>query len=190
MARFKTILTNAGAAALTVAMYKGETIFPDYVLAGSGIFNDDPATITALVSPVSVDIKVMDREFVEADGSNPSLLKIATQTSNIGLTVVTPIREFLLYANSDSGADMANAIPFAYAWLEGDDTDNILAPPLNPGQADTMHFHELAIFVTNQEMASIEVSFALDGFVSHRYLKEVVAGLLPKFVGDALTWDE
>jgi len=180
MARFKTILTNAGASALARAMYHGDIVFPDYALAGRGIFDGEQATVTDLVEPVAVDIRVMDRELIEADGNEPCKLKIAVQTFNSGITEVTPVREILLYANSNAGADMANAIPFAYAWLYGDDTDNILAPPLNPGQFDTIHFHELAIFVTNQEVAHIEVSFSFNGFVTHRLLNEIMEELLNK----------
>ena len=176
MARFKTILTNQGAAALTLAMYRGEHVFPDFAAMGSGVFDGAKATITELVTPVNVDTKVMDREFVETAGQ-PSILKISVQTFNTGLTELTPIREIMLYANSDNGQDMAAAIPFAYAWLDGDDTDNILPPSLTPGTHDTIHLHELALFVTNQEAASIEVSFALNGFVTHRYLGELMSGV-------------
>lgn len=215
MARFKTILTNAGAAALTLSMYREEYVFPDYVLAGSGIFDGEQATVTELVEPIDVDIRVMDREFIEAEGENPAMLKVATQVFNTGLTEVTPVRELLLYANSNGGEDMSSAIPFAYAWLDGTDTDNILPPPLNPGTFgafDTIHFHELAIFTTNQEVAHIEVSFSFNGFVTHRFLNEIIEGLLreisqleeliknhscdgnidgmlPNFVGDALVWN-
>ena len=42
---------------------------------------------------------------------------------------------------------------------------------------DTIHFHELAIFVTNQEVAHINVSFTFNGFVTHRYLNERLNGL-------------
>ncbi|MCL2223557.1 MAG: phage tail protein [Defluviitaleaceae bacterium] len=196
MARFETILTSAGSAALTAAMYNGEKVFPDYVLAGSGILSGNPATVTALVNPVTVDIKINDRELIvsEDETVEPSLLKIATQVSNAGITAVTPIRELLLYANSqfDSGGNLVQlGIPFAYAWLNGADTDNILSPPINPGQQDTLHFHELAIFVTNQELASIEVRFALDGFVTHRMLNELMGKILqPSFDGETLTFTQ
>jgi len=177
MARFKTILTNQGAAALTLAMFRGEKIYPDFVLMGQGIFADPPQEITELVDPVNVDARVMDREFIEPTAEQPAILQISVQTFNTGITVPTPIREILLYANSNGGEDMANAIPFAYAWLDGPDTDNVLPPPLVPGVHDTIHLHELALFVTNQEVASIEVSFAFNGFVTHRYLNEILDGI-------------
>ena len=67
---------------------------------------------------------------------------------------------------------MANAIPFVYGWLVGPDTDNTLPQPLTLGIHDTIHLHELAIFVTNQEADSIEVKFAFYGFVTHCLLQE------------------
>ena len=182
MARFKTILTNQGAAALTLAMYQGNKVSPDFAQMGSGIFDGPQATVTELVEPVAVDVRVMDREFVEADGDTPSMLQISVQTFNTGLTELTPIREILLYANTNGGTDMTNAIPFAYGWLDGPDTDNILPPPLMPGIHDTIHLHELALFVTNQEAANIEVKFAFHGFVTHRFLQERLEeaiGLIP-----------
>jgi hypothetical protein len=193
MAQFKIILTNAGASALTVGMYTGKKVVPDFALVGSGIFDSNPAIITELVNPANAGIKIIDREFIEAEGKSPSLLKITTQVSNAGITKITPIREIMLYANSNGGADMENAVPFAYAWLDGDDTDNILAPPINPDQQDTQHTYELVLFVTNQQLANIEVNFSLCGFVTHRYLQEVISKatveVMPRFEGDALVFD-
>jgi hypothetical protein len=173
MARFITVLTHAGAAALTEAMHKGEKIFPDFVTAGEGRFSGDPAAVTELVSPLNADIKITDREFIRAEGESPPVLKITAQTSNEGITKITPIREILLYANSSGGTDMTNAVPFAYARLDGEDTDNVLSPPIVTDRADAHHFHELALFVTNQQAANIEVRFAFNGFVTHGYLNEL-----------------
>jgi|GEM_PF-1598644 len=155
MARFKTILTNAGASLLTQALAKSETVTINSVVMGEGVFEEkDKSNITALVAPVEVNTLLGEREFIEGD---PSLLKISIQTLNNGLTEPVPIREIGLYAEDTF---------FAYAWLEGADTDNILPPPLHLEVADTIHLHELALFVTHQENAKIEVTFAFAGFVS------------------------
>jgi len=161
MARFKTILTDAGAILLTQALAKSETVTIDSVVMGEGVSEaEDKNKITALVSPVEVNTKLGDRAFIEG---NPSLLKVSIQTLNNGLIEPVPIREIGLYADQTF---------FAYAWIEGEDTDNILPPPLNLEVADTIHLHELALFVTNQEQASIDVNFAFDGFVSHQSFNE------------------
>ncbi|MCL2357481.1 MAG: DUF6273 domain-containing protein [Defluviitaleaceae bacterium] len=174
MARFKTILTNRGATALALAMYEGGTVLPDFVQMGSGIYAGAQAEVTEIVTPLTVDVRIAGREFIEATGGEPSKLQISLQTFNTGLTTATPIREILLYANSNGGTDMTNAIPFAYAWLDGPDTDNILPPPLTPGTHDTIHLHELVLFVTNQEVAHIEVSFTFNSFVTHGHLADTL----------------
>jgi hypothetical protein len=155
MARFKTILTDAGATLLTQALALQQTVDINSVKMGSGVYTGDQVELTELVTEVEVNSVLGDKEFIEGD---PSLLKISVQTLNNGLTEPTPIREIGLFADTTL---------FAYAWLDGEDTDNVLPPPLDINVADTMHQHELALFVTNQENASIQVSFAFNGFVSH-----------------------
>ena len=85
MARFKTILINQGAVALTLAMYQGNKVFSDFAQMGSGIFDRLQVTVTELVNPVAVDVRVMDRKFIEADGDTSSMLQISVQTFNTGL---------------------------------------------------------------------------------------------------------
>jgi len=163
VARFKTILTDVGAVLLTQALVREEKVNIDSVEMGDGVFEGDKARVRGITSPITVNTKMSDREFVDGGGEQPSLLKITVQTFNDGLTSPAAIREIGLFAEGTL---------FAYAWIDGADTDNILPPPLDISVADTIHVHELALFVTNQESANIEVSFTFGGFVTHRHLDE------------------
>jgi len=197
MASFNTVMTAAGATALANALNTGGKIFPDFALAGSGVFPGPQEDVTALVSPVDVDIQVVDRELVEASDGEPPKLLVVVNITNAGITEPTPIRELLLLANSNGGADLTNAVPFAYAWLDDPGTDNILSPPPDPNKYNTVHTHKMALVVTNQEMAHIEVSFTLNGGATIRYVNEEIARLeglirqmMPRFEGSTLVFGE
>lgn len=61
---------------------------------------------------------------------------------------------------------------FGYSWLDGADSDNILPPDSFLGRAgmdgegDTVHIHDVAVVVTNQENSGITVEVGNGSFVT------------------------
>ncbi len=65
------------------------------------------------------------------------------------------------------GLDISgNEILFCYGWLDGEDSDNVLPATTFEEDADTVHIHDLAVFITNQEAAAVSVQVGVGSFVT------------------------
>lgn len=66
---------------------------------------------------------------------------------------------------------------FCYGWLDGEDSDNVLPATSFEEEADTVHIHDLAVFITNQEAASVSVQVSGDSYVTNTQLIAYAAPL-------------
>ena len=153
MARFKSIVTDAGAAALTALIAAGKPLILTHAAAGSGVATVSPNTLTGIVTPENVAVSLGEKDLIEGD---PAIMRIPVQVTNEGLDAPVWIREVAVYGKNIDGAE----IMFCYGWLDGGDTDNVLPATSFAEDADTVHVHDLAVFVTNQEAASVSVQVA------------------------------
>ena len=171
----------------------------------------EKTVVTELVDPLQIITRIRGREFVEAVDNNRGILRVETEASNQGISQHTAIRELMLYANSewklDANGDLVleprefmnrpvldadknpimdpvlltPGIPFAYAWLEGQDVDNVLPVPgidTGGGQVLTYHYHTMELFVLNHMIPFIEVVVAPGGSVTNSYLNERLLRLI------------
>lgn len=174
MATYRSIITNAGASLLSYQLAHGGSVNIYRAAAGNGIPSGDPRQLTTLVSEQpSLNIDLGAKQFIDG---NPSVVIIPVQINNAGITVPTAIREIGLFAEDPNGEE----ILFAYSYIDGADTDNILPPPqvTNPEQQfDTVHTHDIILFITSDENAVISVTYTPSNFVSQSQLVEVTDGL-------------
>ncbi len=163
MARFRSTITDRGNVVLTQLIATGSQLQIVRAASGDGVPTVSPNTLTALVSPVTVDTQVQAKEFIDG---NPSIMKIPVQVTNAGLESAVWIREIGIFALDGNGVEFL----FAYSWLDGGDSDNILPPSSFLGDienpADTVHIHDVAMFVTNQENSTISVQVGASSFVT------------------------
>lgn len=173
MATYRSIITNAGASLLSYLLAHGGSVNIYRAAAGNGIPSGDPRQLTTLVSEQpSLNIDLGAKQFIDG---NPSVVIIPVQINNAGITVPTAIREIGLFAEDPNGEE----ILFAYSYIDGADTDNILPPPqvTNPDQPfDTVHTHDIILFITSDENAVISVTYTPSNFVSQSQLVEVTDG--------------
>lgn len=163
MASYKSTVTDRGKEVLTQQLNAGGQLQVVRAISGDGIAAVSPNTLIALVSPLSVDTQVQAKEFI---AGSPSILKIPVQVSNRNLEAPVWIREIGIFAlDSDSKEFL-----FAYSWLVGADSDNILPPSAflegSERPADTVHLHDVALFVTNQENSTINVQIGAASFTT------------------------
>jgi len=167
MATYRSIITNAGASLLSYQLAHGGSVNIYRAAAGNGIPSGDPRQLTTLVSEQpSLNIDLGAKQFIDG---NPSVVIIPVQINNAGITVPTAIREIGLFAEDPNGEE----ILFAYSYIDGADTDNILPPPqvTNPEQQfDTVHTHDIILFITSDENAVISVTYTPSNFVSQSQL--------------------
>lgn len=74
-----------------------------------------------------------------------------------------------------------------YGWLDGDDSDNVLPATSFEEDADTVHIHDLAVFVTNQEAASVSVQVAPGSYVTREQMTTYAAPLVHTQGADTIT---
>jgi len=192
MAHFKGILLDTGARLLTESLLQGNTCYPDHIQTGSGIFpadfDDERAVITELVEPLNLESVIKESLFIDVESNTRGVLRIETEVNNRNITEVAAIRELILYANSTWDTDENGNIivnkngmafptkpgtPFAYAWLVGEDVDNVLPVPGiagGGGQVITYHYHTIELYVLNQFIDIIEVIVNPGAGVSREYL--------------------
>ena len=176
MARFKSTITDRGAEVLTAFLAAGKRLVLVSAAAGDGVAQVSPNTLTALVNPINVNAQIGEKTFVE---SNPSYMRIPVQITNAGLESAQYVREVATFALDEKDAPFM----FSYSWLDGADSDNILPPDSFLGRAgmdgdnvlpattfeedaDTVHIHDVAVVVTNQENSGITVEVGNGSFVT------------------------
>ena len=77
------------------------------------------------------------------------------------------------------GLDISgNEILFCYGWLDGEDSDNVLPATTFEEDADTVHIHDLAVFITNQEAAAVSVQVGVGSFVTTAQMTAYAAPVL------------
>lgn len=165
MARFKSTITDKGAEVLTAFLAAGKQLVLTSAAAGDGVSQVSPNTLTALVSPINVNTQIGEKTFVE---SNPSYMRIPVQVTNAGLEAAVYVREVAVYALDENESPFM----FSYSWLDGEDSDNVL-PPCSfqteeglAGEGDTVHVHDVAVVVTNQENSGITVNVGSGSYVT------------------------
>lgn len=175
MARFRSTITDRGSEVLTQMIASGSQLQVVRAASGDGIPETSPNTLSALVSPVSVNTQVQAKEFIAGD---PSIMKIPVQVTNAGLESSVWIREVGIFALDADNVEFL----FAYSWLDGTDSDNILPPSSFLGEieemADTVHIHDVAIFVTNQENSAVSVQVGAFSFVTSAQMTAYAAPLV------------
>ena len=177
MARFKSTITDRGAEILTAFLAAGKRLVLVSAAAGDGVAQVSPNTLTALVNPINVNAQIGEKTFVE---SNPSYMRIPVQVTNAGLETAQYVREVATFALDEKDAPFM----FSYSWLDGADSDNILPPDSFLGRAgmdgegDTVHIHDLAVFITNQEAAAVSVQVGVGSFVTTAQMTAYAAPVL------------
>ena len=165
MAHFKSVVTNIGAEKIAAIVTGGGKLSLTRAAVGSGRTDSDRAAMTALIQEVTAEVQTGDMTVTTtADGM--TVMQLPVQITNKGQTGPLPIREVGLY-----GQDTGGEYLFAVSWLDGEDTDNIIPPPADPAEADTVHVHDVGIIVTNQEAAVIEVKMGLGGMATAEQLE-------------------
>lgn len=166
MARFKSTITDRGAEVLTAFLAAGKQLVLTSAAAGDGVAQVSQNTLTALVNPINVDAQVGEKTFVE---SNPSYMRIPVQVTNAGLETAQYVREVAIFALDENDAPFM----FSYSWLDGEDSDNVLPPcsfldddGLAADEGDTVHIHDVAVVVTNQQNSGITVDVGSGSYVT------------------------
>lgn len=170
MAKFKSVVTDGGSEALTALIASGQKLVLTRAAAGSGVSAVSPNTLTDLVDAVNVHVSLAEKELVEG---SPTIMQIPVQVTNEGLEANVWIREIGVFGLDISG----NEILFCYGWLDGEDSDNVLPATAFDGDADTVHIHDLAVFITNQEAASVSVQVGAGSFVTRAQMVAYAAPL-------------
>ena len=179
MARFKSIVTDAGAAALTALIAAGKPLILTHAAAGSGVATVSPNTMTGIVTPENVAVSQGEKDLIEG---TPAIMRIPVQVTNEGLDAPVRVREVAVYGKNIDGAE----IMFCYGWLDGGDTDNVLPATSFAEDADTVHVHDLAVFVTNQEAASVSVQVAPGSYVTRAQMTAYAAPLFHTQAADTV----
>ena len=165
MARFKSTITDKGAEVLTRFLAQGRQITLIRAAVGDGVAEVSPNTLSDLVNPVPLDAQIGEKTFIEGD---VSYMKIPVQVTNAGLEAAQYVREVATYALDENGV----AFMFTYSWIDGPDSDNILPAcsfldtPSMADEGDTVHVHDVAVVVTNQESSGITVEVGSGSFVT------------------------
>lgn len=120
-----------------------------------------------------------EKDLIEGD---PAIMRIPVQVTNEGLDTPVWIREVAVYGKNIDGAE----IMFCYGWLDGGDTDNVLPATSFAEDADTVHVHDLAVFVTNQEAASVSVQVAPGAYVTRAQMTAYAAPLFHTQAADTV----
>ena len=159
MAKFKSIVTDSGVEALTALIASGQGLNLTRAAAGSGVPDVSPNTLSGLINPEDVTANLAGKEFV--DGT-PAIMRIPVQITNEALEANVWVREIGVFGQDINGKE----ILFCYGWLDGEDSDNVLPATTFEEDADTVHIHDLAVFITNQEAAAVSVQVGVGSFVT------------------------
>ncbi|MDR1066477.1 MAG: hypothetical protein LBL35_03445 [Clostridiales bacterium] len=151
MARFNSFITEWGARELTRAAAEGAKLSIGLAKVGDGRA-DDPTDVSDIVNEVDVECKVAESGYTPPDGENEGFLRVTVDILNGGLDAPVAVREIGLY----SGANL-----FAYAWLDGEDTDNVLPAPATLNSSDAVHQYDVCLLVTSDENAAIDIEYAI-----------------------------
>ena len=165
------IVTDGGSEALTALIASGQKLILTRAAAGSGVAQASPNTLTDLVNVENVSANLSEKELVEG---SPSIMQIPVQVTNEGLESNVWIREIGVFGLDISG----NEILFCYGWLDGEDSDNVLPATTFEEDADTVHIHDLAVFITNQEAAAVSVQVGVGSFVTTAQMTAYAAPVL------------
>ena len=163
MAKFKSIVTDSGVEALTALIASGQGLNLTRAAAGSGVPDVSPNTLSGLINPEDVNTNLSGKEFV--DGT-PAIMRIPVQITNEALEANVWIREIGVFGQDING----NEILFCYGWLDGEDSDNVIPATSFEDGADTVHIHDLAVFITNQEAAAVSVQVGTGSYVTNTQL--------------------
>lgn len=163
MAKFKSIVTDNGVEALTALIASGQGLNLTRAAAGSGVPDVSPNTLSGLINPEDVTANLAGKEFV--DGT-PAIMRIPVQITNEALEANVWIREIGVFGQDING----NEILFCYGWLDGEDSDNVIPATSFEDGADTVHIHDLAVFITNQEAAAVSVQVGAGSYVTNTQL--------------------
>lgn len=188
MARFKSTITDKGAEELTLCLAEGRQLVLISAAVGDGVAPAEVSanTMTALINPIQAIAELGEKTFVE---SNPSYMRIPVQVTNAGLEKNEYVREVATFAQDKDG----NAFMFSYSWLDGEDSDNVL-PPCSfagvesvEGEGDTIHIHDVAVVVTNQEQSAVSVQIGGGSYVTTAQMIAYAAPILHNHAaGDVL----
>lgn len=163
MAKFKSIVTDGGSEALTALIASGQKLILTRAAAGSGVAQVSPNTLTDLVNVENVSVSLSEKELVEG---SPSIMQIPVQVTNEGLEANVWVREIGVFGQDINGKE----ILFCYGWLDGEDSDNVIPATSFEDGADTVHIHDLAVFITNQEAAAVSVQVGAGSYVTNTQL--------------------
>ena len=163
MAKFKSIVTDDGVEALTALIASGQNLVLTRAAAGSGIPTVSPNTLSDIINPENVTANLTGKEYV--DGT-PAIMRIAVQITNEALEANVWIREIGVFGQDINGKE----ILFCYGWLDGEDSDNVIPATSFEDEADTVHIHDLAVFITNQEAAAVSVQVSAGSYVTNTQL--------------------
>lgn len=171
MAKFKSIVTDSGVEALTALIASGQGLNLTRAAAGSGVPDVSPNTLSGLINPEDVTANLAGKEFV--DGT-PAIMRIPVQITNEALEANVWVREIGVFGQDING----NEILFCYGWLDGEDSDNVIPATSFEDGADTVHIHDLAVFITNQEAAAVSVQVGVGSFVTTAQMTAYAAPVL------------
>lgn len=171
MAKFKSIVTDSGVEALTALIASGQGLNLTRAAAGSGVPDVSPNTLSGLINPEDVTANLAGKEFV--DGT-PAIMRIPVQITNEALEANVWVREIGVFGQDINGKE----ILFCYGWLDGEDSDNVLPATSFEDEADTVHIHDLAVFITNQEAAAVSVQVGVGSFVTTAQMTTYAAPLI------------
>ncbi len=160
MAKFKSIMTDVGAETLTALIASGQNLVLTRAVAGSGVPTVSPNTMSDVITPEPVTVNLSGKEFV---AGTPSIMRIGVQVTNETLEQKVFVREIGVFGQDINGAE----IMFCYGWLDGEDSDNVIPATSFEDEADTVHIHDLAVFITNQEAAAVSVQVSAGSYVTN-----------------------
>ena len=186
MARYQSTITDQGAAALTAAIAAGAQLILTKAAVGDGICQGDQGALSALISPLDgVDAELGEKEYIA--NVSPPYIKIPVQITNAHLTAPAAVREIGIFAQDEEQGEYL----FAYAWLDGGDSDNILPVPAPAAvdSGDSIHLHELALLATNQEDAAITIEIGAGSYVTQTDLTEYAAPKTHTHTTDQVTYN-
>lgn len=166
MAQYRSFITNMGVSLLTELLATGKKLVLTRAAAGDGRSSIAPEERTALAA--ELPISAMLSEWKESGEENG--ISIPVQLSNAGLTNAVYIREVGIFALRGD-----TEILFAYSRLEGEDSDNYLAPPMEADAADTIHIHEIGLVLENMEREQVTVEVSAGSYVSYSQLIHLAA---------------
>ncbi|WRS27215.1 hypothetical protein U6B65_12910 [Oscillospiraceae bacterium MB08-C2-2] len=156
---------------MTRSLQLGQMLTLVRAQCGEGVPATDPSRMVMLVSPLLVEANLHNKEYIK--GSSPAI-KIPVQITNQGLEETVFIRELGLFAKDENNQEVL----FAYSWLVGDDSDNVLPPSADPAEADTIHLHDLIVLVTAQEADTIVVSVGAGAYITASEMRAYAAPVL------------